>query len=153
NYINVSNAIFLVFLACVPGLFIGSLVTGKRSYALLSSTIGILPIIGFTAYVMYISNPLESSILYIVLMAQQYLTIAVICAIIGGGLIEKRRLFPLQEKEETKARIAVQKETIPPPPPDYQQTQPPTYQQAPQPQKQSNDEDYYAEQSFKNDEW
>ncbi|MEA2071059.1 MAG: hypothetical protein U9O98_07190, partial [Asgard group archaeon] len=59
NYINVSNAIFLVFLACVPGLFIGSLVTCKRSYALLSSTIGILPIIGFTAYVMYISNPLE----------------------------------------------------------------------------------------------
>lgn len=87
---------FLLFLACIPGLFIGALVAGKRNYALIATTIGILPIAGYFAYDIAIGGEFfsGSTILVIVLMIEQFLAIAILCSMLGGSIVERRRLFP-----------------------------------------------------------
>ncbi|MHA1186882.1 MAG: hypothetical protein ACTSSK_08420 [Candidatus Heimdallarchaeota archaeon] len=89
---------FLVFLACIPGLFVGALVAGKRSYALIATTVGILPIMGYFTYA--IANPttqtlfVDTTILIIVLMIEQFLAISILCSMLGGSIVERRRLLP-----------------------------------------------------------
>ena len=87
---------FLLFLACIPGLFVGALVAGKRNYALISTTVGILPIIGYFAYDIAAIGELftDSTVLIIVLMIEQFLAIAILCSMLGGSIVERRRLFP-----------------------------------------------------------
>ena len=88
---------FLLFLACIPGLFVGALVAGKRNFALISTTVGILPITGYFAYdIGFGAGTLftDSTILVIILMIEQFLAIAILCAILGGSIVERRRLFP-----------------------------------------------------------
>jgi hypothetical protein len=108
NFIGSTNSTFLIFLACIPGLLIGSLVAGTRKFALISSSIGITPIVGFSVYQIAISLPIDQSILIIVLMVEQFYTIAILSAILGGSIIERRRLFPLMKenlKEEQEEDI------------------------------------------------
>ncbi len=88
---------FLLFLACIPGLFVGAIVAGKRNYALIATTAGILPIIGYFAYDIALSGTLfgeYSTILIIVLMIEQFLAIAILCSMLGGSIVERRRLLP-----------------------------------------------------------
>ncbi|NHK32109.1 MAG: hypothetical protein FK730_12200 [Asgard group archaeon] len=103
------RAAFLVFLAFIPALFIGALIAGKSTYGLISSGITILPVIGYIAYSI-ITNGQDAGQTYneiinsVFLMAVTYITIALLCGILGGGIIDRRRLFPL---EKTATKIAV----------------------------------------------
>jgi len=154
-------AIFLVFLIFVPGLFIGALVAGKSIYGLVVSLITVSPIIGYYAYTISttgiaLSDTLPAIISNIFLMAVTYLSIAIVCGILGGGIIDRRRLFPLKDQPETievfSAETVVTTLDL-----GTQQTyhEPPVSQQVPQPQT----EDYYAEpssfvqQEDKTDDW
>lgn len=92
------NGSFLIFLSCIPGLFLGAIIAGKREYALISSIIGVLPITTFFAISIASEISPQESVLIIVLMVEQFLTIAILCAILGGQIIERRRLFPLPKK-------------------------------------------------------
>ncbi|NHJ48959.1 MAG: hypothetical protein FK733_14330 [Asgard group archaeon] len=103
-------ASFLIFLAFIPGLFIGALIAGKSSYGIISSLITMLPIIGYIAYLMVdIGNtqgtPIESTINSIFLMAVTYITIALLCGMLGGGIIDRRRLFPLDKHTQSAVVI------------------------------------------------
>ncbi|MBD3193124.1 MAG: hypothetical protein GF308_20995 [Candidatus Heimdallarchaeota archaeon] len=92
------NGSFLIFLSSIPGLFLGAIIAGKREYALISSVIGVLPITTYFAISIASEISPQESVLIIVLMVEQFLTIAILCAILGGQIIERRRLFPLPKK-------------------------------------------------------
>ncbi|MFW9924752.1 MAG: hypothetical protein ACFFDW_15840 [Candidatus Thorarchaeota archaeon] len=99
-----ANLPFLIFLACVPGLIIGAVTAGTRRYALIANIIGILPIIGYFAYYSVIQagetfDP-ALDIPIIILMAEQFIVIALLCAILGGAIIERNRLFPFAKGVE-----------------------------------------------------
>ena len=100
--IQATQSTFVIFLAFVPGLFIGSIIAGRRSYALISAFIGVIPIIAISTYYIIAANideatglivDLNSVIFTTILMTEQFLTIAILCAILGGGLMEQKRLF------------------------------------------------------------
>jgi hypothetical protein len=100
------DAVFLVFLALIPGLFIGGLIAGKNTYGLIATSITILPIIGVYAYFIIDlgdSVDLLNTVFNIILMAVTYITIAMLCGIGGGSIIDRRRLFPLVEETEQLA--------------------------------------------------
>jgi hypothetical protein len=120
DFISATNSAFLIFVACVPGLFIGAVIAGTRKFALIATSIGILPVTLGNAYFILIDYPLESSILYIVLMAEQFLAIAILCAILGGKLVESRRLFPLKGSSNDQERLnsSLQMEATKAPPMD-----------------------------------
>ncbi|NHJ86203.1 MAG: hypothetical protein FK734_12125 [Asgard group archaeon] len=106
QFIQAQTAIFVIFLAFIPGLFIGSVIAGKGKYALISSIIGVLPIITLSVYLMVldiIANPetLSNNVFTIVLMSEQYITIAILSAILGGGFIDRRRLSPLSKSKKS----------------------------------------------------
>jgi hypothetical protein len=105
-YNIIVQAAFLVFLAFIPALFIGALIAGKSTYGIITSGITILPVIGYIAYQMvkFGGSDVEATINSIFLMAVTYITIAILCGFLGGGIIDRRRLFPL---EKTAAKIAV----------------------------------------------
>ena len=107
NNANLDMA-FLLFLACIPGLFTGALVAGKRNYALISTTVGILPIMGYFVYDIGFTGDLftDSTILVIVLMIEQFLAIAILCSILGGSIVERRRLFPFAKGIERAEGIS-----------------------------------------------
>jgi len=102
DFIQGTQATFLIFLAFIPGLFIGAIIAGKSTFGLISSIIGVLPIITISSYYI-VENALsqgqsvDSIVFTIVLMAEQFLTIAILCGILGGGFIDRRRLFPLRK--------------------------------------------------------
>ncbi len=103
DYLNV--AIFLVFLIFVPGLFIGSLIAGKSLYGLIASTISVLPIMGYYAFSIVTNglaagDSIPSMVSNVFLMAVTYVTIAMLCGILGGGAIDRRRLFPLEKPKK-----------------------------------------------------
>lgn len=100
--IQATQSTFVIFLAFIPGLFIGSVIAGKRSFALISAFFGVIPIIGISTYYIIIANideatglitDLNSVVFTTILMTEQFLTIAILCAILGGGLMEQKRLF------------------------------------------------------------
>lgn len=100
----INNLPFLIFLACVPGLIVGAITAGTRKYALIANTIGILPIVGYFAYYSVIQkgelfDP-ALDIPIIILMAEQFIVIALLCAILGGAIIERNRLFPFAKGVE-----------------------------------------------------
>lgn len=102
-YNIIVQAAFLVFLAFIPALFIGALIAGRNSYGLISSGITILPVIGYIAYSMIVNGladgfDIKEIINSVFLMAVTYITIALLCGILGGGIIDRRRLFPLDKK-------------------------------------------------------
>ncbi|MHA1442703.1 MAG: TIGR04086 family membrane protein [Candidatus Heimdallarchaeota archaeon] len=135
---------FLVFLACIPGLFVGALVAGKRSYALIATTVGILPIMGYFAYA--IANPtaqtlfVDSTILIIVLMIEQFLAISILCSMLGGSIVERRRLLPFAkgieraeginyfDKEPEVEELTLSQQLTQEPYPQAEIPQPETYQ-------------------------
>lgn len=100
----VTNLVYLIFLACIPGLFVGALTAGTKKYALIANTIGILPVIGYFAFDIAtagdIINP-TTDIPVIILMAEQFIAIALLCALLGGSIIERRRLFPFAKDVDT----------------------------------------------------
>jgi hypothetical protein len=105
------QASFLVFLAFIPGLFIGALVAGKSSYGIITTSITILPIIGFIAYLLWDigdSSDIGATINSIFLMTVTYLTIALLCGVLGGGIIDRRRLFPIVKGKEVKLAVVPQ---------------------------------------------
>ncbi|MBN1330498.1 MAG: hypothetical protein JXA54_13570 [Candidatus Heimdallarchaeota archaeon] len=105
------GAIFLVFLIFVPGMLIGSLIAGKITYGLIVSSSTVTPIIGYyireiiidylpqieAATVLLKRELILSMVSNIMLMAITYITIALLCGILGGGVIDRKRLFPLIE--------------------------------------------------------
>ncbi len=107
------GAIFLVFLIFVPGMLIGSLIAGKISYGLIVSGLTVTPIIGYYVreivldYLPQIESTIAEAkrslilnmVSNIMLMAITYITIALLCGILGGGVIDRKRLFPLIEKD------------------------------------------------------
>jgi len=153
-------AIFLVFLIFVPGLFIGALVAGKSIYGLVVSLITVSPIIGYYAYTISttgiaLSDTLPAIISNIFLMAVTYLSIAIVCGILGGGIIDRRRLFPLKDQPETIEVFPAETVVTTPDLGTQLTYHEPVSQQVPQPQT----EDYYAEpssfiqQEDKTDDW
>jgi len=160
DFLNV--AIFLVFLVFVPGLFIGSLIAGKSLYGLIASTISVLPIMGYYAYSIITSGlvagePIPSMVSNVFLMAVTYITIAMLCGILGGGVIDRRRLFPLAKE---KKYIEVFPKGVQVPPPDLGQQIAYTEQQPAMPEESYQAQnDFYAESSFiqtpqpNNNEW
>ncbi len=155
NFIQAQEAIFILFLAFIPGLFIGAIIAGKSSYGLISSTIGVIPIISLTAYYIIINAiqiaqdtgadiPYDTMIFTIVLMAEQFITIAVLSGILGGGFIDRRRLSPLSKSSKP---LEVFVADVPVTTPDLgTQLQQQQYQQEVDNQ-QNNQTDYYAESS------
>lgn len=103
-----NNLAYLIFLACVPGFFVGAVTAGTRKFALIANTIGILPVISYFAYDIAVSGillagtstDLSLAIPVVLLMAEQYIAIALLTAILGGGLIERKRLFPFPKAIE-----------------------------------------------------
>jgi len=125
-YDIIVQAAFLVFLAFIPALFIGALIAGKSSYGIISSSITILPVMGYIAYQMVdiaAGTNIEATINSIFLMAVTYITIAILCGFLGGGIIDRRRLFPLEDK--TAKMVVLPTSTIPSAPVfDQEQTYP-----------------------------
>ncbi|MHA1187065.1 MAG: hypothetical protein ACTSSK_09370 [Candidatus Heimdallarchaeota archaeon] len=158
---------FLVFLACIPGLFVGALVAGKRSYALIATTVGILPIMGYFAYA--IANPtaqtlfVDSTILIIVLMIEQFLAISILCSMLGGSIVERRRLFPFAkgieraeginyfDKEPEVEELTLSQQLTQEPYPQAEIPQPETYQ--PEGYNTPEEEQPPAEQEKQQDNW
>jgi len=157
----------LVFLACIPGLFVGALVAGKRSYALIATTVGILPIMGYFAYA--IANPtaqtlfVDSTILIIVLMIEQFLAISILCSMLGGSIVERRRLFPFAkgieraeginyfDKEPEVEELTLSQQLTQEPYPQAEIPQPETYQ--PEGYNTPEEEQPPAEQEKQQDNW
>jgi len=150
------QAVFLVFLAFIPGLFIGALIAGKSTFGLISSIITVLPIIGYYSYSLISSAWGTDTILNVVfdifLMAVTYITIAMLCGIGGGSIIDNRRLFPLTKQPEQLTIF----------PSDTAVAQPDlgtqlVHQQETYPQEQVQTEEQYYESSTiveeKKDEW
>lgn len=155
------EAVFLVFLAFIPGLFLGALIAGKNTYGLISSIITVSPIIVYYSYSLIKAYWGTDAILNVVfdifLMAVTYITIAMLCGIGGGSIIDNRRLFPLTDELVKTAII----------PSDIVVTQPDlgtqliqqqeTHQQEPYPQEQVQTKEQYYESSSiveeKKDEW
>ena len=157
---------FLLFLACIPGLFVGALVAGKRNYALIATTAGILPIIGYFAYDIALSGTLfgdYSTILIIVLMIEQFLAIAILCSMLGGSIVERRRLFPFAKgierseginyfdqdpevEELTLSQQLTQEQTHQEPYPQAEIPQPETYQPEEQQQPPAEQQDSWDQQ-------
>ena len=107
HYAVAQNLPFLIFLACVPGFFVGALTAGTRKYALIANSIGILPVIGYFAYDIAVrgillgdTSDLATTIPIVFLMAETYIAIALLTAILGGGIIERKRLFPFPKNVE-----------------------------------------------------
>ena len=154
------DAVFLVFLGLIPGLFLGGLIAGKNKYGLIATTITVLPIIGVYSYLLIDSSlqgELLNTIFNIVLMAVTYITIAMLCGIGGGSIIDNRRLFPLAKQPEQLAvfpsEVVVTQPVLETPLTPQQET----YQQETYPQEQvQTDEQYYESSSIveeKKDEW
>jgi len=104
NNAVVDNIAYLIFLVCIPGFFIGAITAGTRKYALIANSIGILPVIGYFAYDIAVEGillgdftNLTTTIPIVILMAEQYIAIALLTALLGGGLIERKRLFPFPD--------------------------------------------------------
>jgi len=154
------DAIFLVFLGLIPGLFLGGLIAGKNKYGLIATTITVLPIIGVYSYLLIdssIPGELLNTVFNIILMAVTYITIAMLCGIGGGSIIDSRRLFPLTD---VIAQTAIIPSDITVAQPDLgtqlvQQQE--TNQQDTYPQEQVQTEEQYYESSSiveeKKDEW
>jgi len=160
------GAIFLVFLIFVPGMLIGSLIAGKNTYGLIVSSSTVTPIIGYYIYKIvtdYLPQIEIASLTFkreliltmvsnIMLMATTYITIALLCGILGGGVIDRKRLFPLVEAEG--AIQIVPTNTINPPPKTDEQ---PAYYEAVYPQETTQDEIFYTEdpqlQQEKQNDW
>lgn len=114
DLIQRTQSTFIIFLAFIPGLFIGAIIAGKRSYALISAFIGVIPIVAISIFYIVVENineitglvdDINGVVFTTILMTEQFLTIAILCAILGGGLMEQRRLFPFAkgtEKVETE---------------------------------------------------
>jgi len=155
--------VFLVFLAFIPGMFIGGIIAGKNTYGLISSIITILPIVGVYTWLLLDINDLLNSISNIFLMMVTYVTIAMLCGIGGGSIIDNRRLFPL---ERQASKITVLPADTPVSQPDlgiqlaqqqetYQQEtyQQEVYQQQKEPQTEEDQYDSSFMIEEKKDEW
>ncbi|NHJ03329.1 MAG: hypothetical protein EAX90_00745 [Candidatus Heimdallarchaeota archaeon] len=148
DLIQRTQSTFIIFLAFIPGLFIGAIIAGKRSYALISSFVGVIPIVAISIFYIVVDNINESTgliddingvVFTTILMTEQFLTIAILCAILGGGLMEQRRLFPFTkgiEKIETKLENLLEPQIQPQE--DY-------YQQESFQQQDSNDQSPFIE--------
>ncbi|MBK5114319.1 MAG: hypothetical protein KGD59_11805 [Candidatus Heimdallarchaeota archaeon] len=160
------EAVFLVFLAFIPGLFVGALIAGKSTYGLISSIITVLPIIGYYSYTLISTNwgteAILNSIFDIFLMAVTYITIAMLCGIGGGSIIDRRRLFPLVEETEQLAVIPSQVTVAQPDLRTQLTQQQETYQQETYPQETYQEEEVQVEEQYydsssiveeKKDEW
>lgn len=144
------NIAYLIFLACVPGFFVGAITAGTRKYALIANTIGILPVISYFAYDIAVSgvllgdtSNLATTIPIVLLMAEQYIAIALLTAILGGGLIERKRLFQFPadiERVETNQILGMHE--------TFEQLQEAAPQQEVYGQDTTQTEDYYASSSF-----
>ncbi|MHA1557511.1 MAG: hypothetical protein ACTSPM_11335 [Candidatus Heimdallarchaeota archaeon] len=143
----VNNLVYLIFLGCVPGFFVGALTAGTRKFALIANTIGILPVIGYFAYdiaaasgILLSGNTadLATTIPIVMLMAEQYIAIALLTAILGGGIIERKRLFPFPKNIDRVDADRVQ---------DMIETYEQPQIAAPQ-QDTAQTQDYYASSSF-----
>ncbi len=145
-----NNLAYLIFLACVPGFFVGAITAGTRKYALIANTIGILPVIGYFAYDIAVSgillgdtSNLATTIPIVLLMAEQYIAIALLSAIIGGGMIERKKLFQFSDNIER-----VEDDQIPSSNEIYEQSQEATLQQEVYTPDTTPTEDYYTSSSF-----
>ncbi len=145
-----SNLPYLIFLACIPGFFVGAITAGTRKYALIANTIGILPVIGYFVYDIAVAgillgdtSNLATTIPIVLLMAEQYIAIALLSAILGGGLIERKRLFQFPaeaERVETNQILDIYE--------THEHSQEAAPQQEIYVQDTTQSEDYYASSSF-----
>ena len=155
------EAVFLVFLAFIPGLFLGGLIAGKNTYGLISSIITVSPIIVYYAYSLiktfWGTDALLNVVFDFFLMAVTYITIAMLCGIGGGSIIDNRRLFPLTEELGQTAIIPLDITVTQSDLETQLVQQLETYQQDTYPQEQVQTEEQYNESSSiveeKKDEW
>ncbi|NHJ32626.1 MAG: hypothetical protein FK732_07180 [Asgard group archaeon] len=155
------EAVFLVFLAFIPGLFLGALIAGKSTYGLISSIITVLPIIVYYSYSLiktyWGTEAILNSIFDLFLMAVTYITIAMLCGIGGGSIIDNRRLFPLVKQPKELAVFASDAVVTQPDLGAQLIQQQEIYEQETSQQEQVQTEDqYYVSPSFdeeKKDEW
>lgn len=155
------EAVFLVFLAFIPGLFLGALIAGKNTYGLISSIITVSPIIVYYSYSLikefWGTDAMLNVVFDIFLMAVTYLTIAMLCGIGGGSIIDNRRLFPLAKQPEQLTVFPSEVAVAQPDLGTQLVQQQETYQQEAYPQEQVQTEEQYYESSSiveeKKDEW